>query len=62
MAIQTTEVQRVVPVALLCGTFEEKLAKAAGLGYDGAELMTAEIPQPLTPRTCVTPSEMPVWS
>lgn len=42
VAIQTPEVQRVVPVALLCGTFEGKLAKAAALGYDGVELMTAD--------------------
>jgi len=42
VAMQTPEVRRVVPVALLCGTFEEKLAKAAALGYDGIELMTAE--------------------
>ena len=42
VAIQTPEVQCVIPVALLCGTFEEKLAKATALGYDGVELMTAD--------------------
>jgi len=42
VAIQTPEVPRIVPVALLCGTFEEKLAKAAALGYDGVELMTTD--------------------
>lgn len=42
VAIQTTEVQRAVPVALLCGTFKEKLAKAAALGYNAVELMTAD--------------------
>jgi sugar phosphate isomerase/epimerase len=30
------------PLALLSGTFEEKVAKAAGLGYDGVELMVRD--------------------
>ena len=30
------------PLALLCGTFEEKAAKAAALGYDGVELMVRD--------------------
>jgi sugar phosphate isomerase/epimerase len=42
LAIQTPEVQPFIPVALLSGTFEEKLAKAAGWGADGVELMTAD--------------------
>lgn len=46
LAMQTPEVDRVVPVALLSGSFAEKLAKAAALGADGVELMTAD-PQQL---------------
>lgn len=42
LAIQTPEVQPIIPVALLAGTFEEKLAKAARLGADGVELMTVD--------------------
>jgi len=42
LAIQTSEVQGVIPVALLTGTLEEKLTKAARLGADGVELMTAD--------------------
>lgn len=42
LAIQTPEVAPLVPVALLTGTFEEKLAKAARLGVAGVELMTAD--------------------
>jgi sugar phosphate isomerase/epimerase len=42
LAIQTPEVPRVVPVALLSGTLEEKLAKATRWGADGVELMTSE--------------------
>ena len=42
LAIQTPEVPRPVPVALLSGTFEEKLEKAAALGYNGVELMTVD--------------------
>ncbi len=42
LAIQTPEVQPLVPVALLSGTFEEKLAKAARLGVDGVELITCD--------------------
>ena len=30
------------PLALLSGTFEEKVQKAAGLGYDGIELMVRD--------------------
>ncbi len=39
LAIQTPEVPFQLPVALLSGTFEEKLRKAAALGADGVELM-----------------------
>lgn len=38
-AIQTPEVPHPVPVALLSGSLEEKLAKAARWGADGVELM-----------------------
>jgi sugar phosphate isomerase/epimerase len=40
LTIQTPEVPRPVPVALLSGTFAEKVAKAARLGVDGVEMMT----------------------
>lgn len=42
LAIQTPEVKHTVPVALLSGTFEEKLAKAAALGADGVEMMSSD--------------------
>lgn len=42
LAIQTPEVPLPVPIALLAGSLEEKLAKAAHLGYDGVELITTE--------------------
>jgi len=42
LAIQTPEVRPAIPVALLSGTFEEKLAKAADLEVDGVELMTVD--------------------
>ena len=42
LAIQTPEVPAAVPVALLSGSLEEKLAKAAAFGYDGVELITTE--------------------
>lgn len=42
LAIQTPEVEPLIPVALLTGTFEEKLAKAAELGADGVELMAVD--------------------
>lgn len=42
LAIQTPEVPAQVPVALLDGSLEEKLAKAARLGYDGVELITTD--------------------
>jgi sugar phosphate isomerase/epimerase len=35
----TPEVQLRIPVALLTGTFAERMQKAAQLGYDGVELM-----------------------
>ena len=41
LAIQTPEVEPTIPVALLHGSFNEKLLKAADLGADGVELMTA---------------------
>jgi len=40
-ATPTPEVTAVVPVALLSGRFQERLEKAARLGYDGVELMVA---------------------
>jgi len=42
LAVQTPEVRPLVPVALLEGTFEQKLAKASKWGADGVELMTAD--------------------
>ena len=42
LAMQTAEVSPAVPVSLLSGTFEERLGKAARLGIDGVELMTAD--------------------
>ncbi len=42
LAIQTPEVEPAIPVALLSGSFTERLAKAACLGADGVELMTAD--------------------
>ena len=39
LATLTPEVKAAVPVALLSGTFAERLEKAARLGYDGLELM-----------------------
>jgi len=42
LAIQTPDVGAAMPVALLTGSFEEKLAKAARMGADGVELMPAD--------------------
>jgi len=42
LCIQTPEVPVTVPVALLSGSFDEKLEKAARLGVDGVELLTAD--------------------
>jgi len=39
LAIQTSEVPFQIPVALLSGSLDEKLRKAAALGADGVELM-----------------------
>jgi sugar phosphate isomerase/epimerase len=39
LATPTPEVQISIPVALLSGTFADRLQKAARLGYDGVELM-----------------------
>lgn len=39
VATVTPEVTATVPVALLSGSLEERLRKAAALGYDGVELM-----------------------
>ena len=41
LATQTPEVDPPPPVALLSGTFPERMAKARDLGYDGVELMVA---------------------
>jgi 5-keto-L-gluconate epimerase len=40
LAIQMPEVPVRIPIALLSGTLQECLAKAAGMGYDGVELIT----------------------
>jgi sugar phosphate isomerase/epimerase len=42
LALQTPEVEKRIPVALCTGSFEERLRKARGFGYDGVELMTAD--------------------
>ncbi len=42
LAVQTPEVTFPLPVALLSGTWTEKLDKAVHLGVDGLELMTAD--------------------
>jgi len=42
LCIQTPEVAVTLPVALLSGTLDEKLDKAARLGVDGVELMTTD--------------------
>ncbi|MDI7275807.1 MAG: TIM barrel protein, partial [Anaerolineae bacterium] len=42
LAIQTPEVPVPVPVALLTGSFPDKLAKARRLGADGVELLTVD--------------------
>ena len=42
LAVQTPDVTRLLPVALLSGTWPEKVEKAARLGVDGLELMTAD--------------------
>jgi sugar phosphate isomerase/epimerase len=39
LATPTPEVMIPIPVALLSGTFAERMQKAAGLGYDGVELL-----------------------
>ena len=41
LAISTPEIKTTVPVALLSGAFNERLRKAADLGYEGVELMAA---------------------
>jgi sugar phosphate isomerase/epimerase len=47
LAIPTPEIEVPIPVALLSGTFPHRLQKAAGLGYDGVELMVVR-PQELS--------------
>lgn len=42
LTIQTPEVPKAFPVALLSGTFEEKLQKAARYQADGVELVTTD--------------------
>ena len=42
LSIQTPEVERVLPLALLSGTFEEKCRRAAKYGADGVELITTD--------------------
>jgi sugar phosphate isomerase/epimerase len=48
LATHTSDVIQPPPVALLSGTFEERLEKAARLGYAGVELMVAR-PSQLNP-------------
>ncbi len=40
VAIQTPEVPKILPVALLQGSLEEKLQKATSMGYDGVEIIS----------------------
>lgn len=42
LAVQTPDVTLALPVALLSGSWAEKLERAARLGVDGLELMTAD--------------------
>jgi sugar phosphate isomerase/epimerase len=42
LAVQTPDVSLSLPVALLSGTWSDKVDKAAQLGVDGLELMTAD--------------------
>ena len=42
LAIQTPDVEPILPVALLCGTLAEKLEKAARFGAQGIEFMTVQ--------------------
>jgi sugar phosphate isomerase/epimerase len=42
LAVQTPDVTLALPVALLSGTWAEKVERAARLGVDGLELMTAD--------------------
>ena len=42
LAVQTPDVSLSLPIALLSGTWPEKVDKAARLGVDGLELMTAD--------------------
>jgi sugar phosphate isomerase/epimerase len=48
ITIQTPEVQPTIPVALLTGTWQEKIRKAARWGADGVELLTTN-PKELKP-------------
>ena len=55
VTIQTPEVPRLVPVALLAGSLEEKMAKASQWGADGIEFMSCN-PKELNPaqiRACL---------
>jgi sugar phosphate isomerase/epimerase len=47
LATPTPEIEVPIPVALLSGTFPDRLQKAARLGYDGIELMVVR-PQELS--------------
>ncbi len=42
LAIQTPEIREIIPVALLSGSLEEKLSKAAAFDANGVELMVAD--------------------
>jgi 5-keto-L-gluconate epimerase len=41
VTVKTNEIEGEVPFALFTGSFDERIQKAADLGYDGVELMTA---------------------
>ena len=42
ISIKTPEVEKEAPLALLSGTFEERLQKAAAYGYQGVELIVSD--------------------
>ena len=48
VTITTPEINTIIPVALLSGTFNEKVQKASALGFDGVELMVTN-PRQLNP-------------
>ena len=56
LATPTPEVKTPIPVALLTGSFSERMQKAARLGYDGVELMVVRPDETSTPSTWMSTS------